>query len=227
MTVVAGRTRDLIALLPDAACRLNLLDFDTLPAKRDDADAVVRFRLKKSLPFDVERARISWETQRVNGKLTVLAAITLNTVLEEYESLLREAGFNPGLVLPSMLAALGQVDATAPTLVIKIDPITTSIAVVNNQAVLLARTLDHPAEQQPEGNQLAEDVYPSLVFFQDTYGTKVQHILVSGLASLTEVNATLTEITGVRAQELVSPSRLGVTAAPQRTALGAVAGALF
>jgi type IV pilus assembly protein PilM len=159
--------------------------------------------------------------------LTVLAAITLNTVLEEYESVLREAGFNPGLVLPSMLAALGQVDATAPTLVIKIDPITTSIAVVSNQAVLLARTLDHPVEQQPEGNQLAEDVYPSLVFFQDTYGTKVQHILVSGLASLTEVNATLTEITGVRAQELVSPSRLGVTAAPQRTALGAVAGALF
>jgi type IV pilus assembly protein PilM len=226
VTAVAGRTHDLTAILPDAACRLNLLDFDALPVKRDDADAVVRFRLKKSLPFDVERARVSWQAQHTNGKLTVLAAITLHTVVEEYESVLRDAGFNPGLVLPSMLAALGQVDATTPTLVIKIDPLTTSIAVVHDQAVLLVRTLDHPTGQQPGGAQLTEDVYPSLVFFQDTYGTKVQNILVSGAGSLAELNATLAEATGVLAQELVNSSRLGVTAAPQRAALGAVAGAL-
>jgi type IV pilus assembly protein PilM len=226
MAAVAGRTRDGIAVLPDAACRVTLLDFDALPAKRDDADAVVRFRLKKSLPFDVERARVSWQAQRAKGKLTVLAAVTLNTVLEEYESVLREGGFSPGVVLPSMLAALGQVDATAPTLVIKIDPTTTSIAIVANEVVLLVRTLDHAPGWQPGGAQLAEDVYPSLVFFQDTYGTRVENILVSGLGTLEELNTALADIAGVRAQELVKITRLGVTAGPQRAALGAVAGAL-
>ena len=40
-----------------------LLDFDTLPDKREDAEAVVRFRLKKSLPFDVDQSAVSFDRQ--------------------------------------------------------------------------------------------------------------------------------------------------------------------
>ena len=39
----------MIAVLPDAAVRVALLDFDSLPGKREEAEGVVRFRLKKSL----------------------------------------------------------------------------------------------------------------------------------------------------------------------------------
>ncbi|HKW68631.1 MAG TPA: hypothetical protein VJP04_15165, partial [Terriglobales bacterium] len=53
---VAGRERDVVTILPDAAVRVALLDFETLPEKREEAEAVVRFRLKKSLPFDVDKA---------------------------------------------------------------------------------------------------------------------------------------------------------------------------
>src|ERR1700687_1690423 len=60
---VAGRSRDVIAVLPDAAVRVVLLDFETLPSKRDEAESVVRFRLKKSLPFDPADARISYHAQ--------------------------------------------------------------------------------------------------------------------------------------------------------------------
>src|SRR5438552_6251682 len=49
---VAGRSRDLVLILPDAAVRVVLLDFETLPGKRQEAEPVVRFRLKKSLHFD-------------------------------------------------------------------------------------------------------------------------------------------------------------------------------
>jgi type IV pilus assembly protein PilM len=226
MAVLDTRARDVIAVLPDAACRLVLLDFDTLPEKREDVEAVVRFRLKKSLPFDVERARVSWQAQEAGDKLNLLAAVTLTIVLEEYESVLREAGFNPGFVVPSMLAALGQVDASVPTLVIKVDPLTTGLAIVNRDGVLLTRTLDHPADGSPEGLQLAEDIYPSLVYFQDTYGTQVERILVSGLGAPDELNSALSQTAGLRAQELVSTSRLGVAAGAQRAALGAVAGVL-
>jgi type IV pilus assembly protein PilM len=52
-----------IAILPDTSVRVVLLDFETLPAKRDEAEAVVRFRLKKSLPFDPADARISYHAQ--------------------------------------------------------------------------------------------------------------------------------------------------------------------
>jgi len=226
MAGVNNRGKEVVAILPDAACRVALLDFDVLPDKKEDADAIIRFRLKKSLPFDVERTRFSWQAQAVNDKLLVLAAVTLNTVLEEYESVLREAGLAPGFVLPSILAALGQVDASVATLVIKVDPTTTSIAIVDQNALLLVRTLDRRADWSSSGTQLAEDVYPSLVFFQDTYGTKLEKILVSGLPSLDELNDALAEGTGLRVQELVSSSRLGAGAGNERTALGAVVGAL-
>src|SRR5713101_3560160 len=55
---VGGRSHDLIAILPDAAVRVVLLDFETLPVKPQEAESVVRFRLRKSLPFDVDHAKV-------------------------------------------------------------------------------------------------------------------------------------------------------------------------
>ena len=107
---VAGRSRDITLIIPDASTRILLLDFDTLPEKPQDADAVVRFRLKKSLPFDVDTSSVSFDRQPAENGVRVVAAVTPKSVLEEYESVVRDAGYNPGAVLPSMIAALGVVD---------------------------------------------------------------------------------------------------------------------
>src|SRR5271169_1396033 len=104
---VQDRSRDVIAVLPDAAVRVVMLDFDTLPDKQQDAEGVVRFRLKKSLPFNVDQAALSYEVHHMNGHVKVLAAVSPQPVLEEYESAFRDAGYSPGVVVPSMLAALG------------------------------------------------------------------------------------------------------------------------
>src|SRR4051812_27629714 len=101
---VGSRGRDVVVVLPDAAVRVVLLDFETLPEKRQDADPVVRFRLKKSLPFDVEESALSYDIRRANGTVRAVAAVTPRSVLTEYETLIRDAGFNPGIVIPSMLA---------------------------------------------------------------------------------------------------------------------------
>ena len=63
LAAVAGRSRDICLVVPDSTTRVMLLDFDTLPDKQVDADAVVRFRLKKSLPFDIEESAVSFERQ--------------------------------------------------------------------------------------------------------------------------------------------------------------------
>jgi len=75
---VSGRLRDIIGVLPDAAVRVVLLDFDTLPSDPQDAESVVRFRLKKSLPFDVEKAKVSYHVQQSLGGLRLVAAVALN-----------------------------------------------------------------------------------------------------------------------------------------------------
>jgi type IV pilus assembly protein PilM len=207
--VVSARARDVIAVLPDTAVRVALLDFETLPANRQEAEGVVRFRLKKSLPFDVEKAKVSYHVQTSAGGLRVIAAVALASVIEEYEAAFRDAGYTPGIVLPSMLAALGATQADKPTMVVKVDARTASIAILQGQQLLLFRTLENAWGARITGEQLGEEVYPSIVFFQDTYHLNLEQILVSGLSDSGAAIPALTAQTGVSVQELVSSSLLG------------------
>ena len=204
-----SRSRDVIAVLPDAAVRVMLLDFDTLPANRTEAESVVRFRLKKSLPFDLDKAKISYHAQTAASGLKVVAAVALTSVIEDYESVFREAGYSPGIVLPSMLAALGAAKADRPTLVVKVDARTTSIAILDKNQLLLFRTLENPRGAAITGEQLAEEVYPSVVFFQDTYHLNIEHIFIAGLADADGAVPALRAQTGAEVTELVAASQLG------------------
>jgi type IV pilus assembly protein PilM len=206
-----SRSRDVIAVLPDAAVRVMLLDFETLPANRTEAESVVRFRLKKSLPFDLDKAKISYHAQQSANGLKVVAAVALSSVIEDYESIFREAGYSPGIVLPSMLAALGAAEATRPTLVVKVDSRTTSIAILDKNQLLLFRTLENPRGVTITGEQLAEEVYPSVVFFQDTYHLNIEQIFVAGLADAGGAVPALRAQTGAEVTELVSNSQLGAS----------------
>ena len=207
---VAGRGRDVVAVLPDAAIRVVLLDFETLPANRAEAESVVRFRLRKSLPFDVDKASVSYHAQSSSSGMRVVAAVALNSVIADYESAFREAGFNPGVVLPSMLAALGGAPGDTGTLVLKVDARTTSIAILDKQQLLLFRTVENTRGVTISGEQLAEDVYPSVVFFQDTYGTNIGQILVAGVSDMAGAAPALHSQTGAEVRELVKASQLGL-----------------
>jgi type IV pilus assembly protein PilM len=226
---VAHRSRDVIAIVPDAAVRVMLVEFDTLPSDREEALGVVRFRLKKSLPFDVDKAKISYHAQKVNNEVRVVAAVAMASVIDDYEAAFRDAGFNPGVVLPSTLAAIGAADAKKPTLVIKVDAHTTSIAILNEDQLQLFRTLENTRGVTITGEQLAEEVYPSVVFFQDTYRLNIERIFVAGLSETGGAAPALRAQTGADVQELVSSAQLGATTsgAVPRWRMAGVVGALI
>jgi len=192
--------------------RVALLDFETLPNTREEAEAVVRFRLKKSLPFEVEKSRVSYHAQNTNDGVRVVAAVVLTSVLEDYEAAFRDAGYSPGIVMPSMLAALGASDGARPTLIVKVDARTTSIAIIESDKLLLLRTLENTRGVTISGEQLAEEVYPSVVFFQDTYHLNIERIFVAGLADTSGAAPALRAQTGAEVQELVRSSQLGSSA---------------
>jgi len=225
---VGARSHDVIAILPDTAVRVVLLDFETLPAKPEEAQAVVRFRLKKSLPFDPEEARISYHSQSTGKGTQVVAAVVLKKVLEEYESAFRDAGYSPGVVMPSMLAALGAADAERPTLVVKVDARTIGIAILDQEHLLLIRTLENTRGVTITGDQLAEEVYPSVVFFQDTYSLNIERVYVAGLAETGGAAAALKSSSGAQVEELVTASQIGsTTGTVPRWRMAGVVGALI
>jgi len=223
---VAGRSRDITLIIPDASTRILLLDFDTLPEKPQDADAVVRFRLKKSLPFDVDASSVSFDRQPTDEGVRVVAAVTPRSVLEEYESVVRDAGYNPGAVLPSMIAALGVVDASRPTMVIKVEPGTTTFAIVDQNQLLLYRALENGGTAVT-GESLVDDVNTSLVYFEDRYGISVDRVLVTGVRSAPALQAAFSASSNIHMEELISSRVAGADPGNVgRAALAGVAGAL-
>ncbi len=227
LSTVSGRSKDVIAVLPDAAVRVMLVEFDTLPSDHDEALGVVRFRLKKSLPFDLEKAKVSYHAHKFADGVRVVAAVALATVLEDYEAAFRDAGYSPGVVLPSMLAALGSADAKKPTLVVKVDAGTTSIAILNEDQLQLFRTLENPRGLLISGEQLAEEVYPSVVFFQDTYHLNIERIYIAGLPESGGAAPALRAQTGAEVQELVVAAALGSASSLPRWRMAGVVGALL
>lgn len=225
---VSGRSRDVIAILPDTTVRVVLLDFETLPAKPEEAEAVVRFRLKKSLPFNPDDARVSYHAQPAGTGMRAVAAVVLNSVLQEYEAAFRDAGYNPGVVMPSMLAALGAADAERPTLVVKVDARTIGIAILDQEQLLLFRTLENVRGVTITGEQLAEEVYPSVVFFQDTYNLNIERVYVAGLPESGGAAPALKAQTGAHVEDLVASSQIGsALGSVPRWRMAGVVGALI
>jgi type IV pilus assembly protein PilM len=178
-----GGKRDVITVLPDAAVRVLLLDFDTLPDNRDEATAIIRFRLKKSLPFDVEHAAVSFDrmpqaTGMSAGVRTVVALSPAN-VVGEYEQAIRDAGYEPGVVLPSVLGALGIVDADRAAMLVKVDFETTSIALADASGLRLLRMIEHPSGVSAP-DELTNAVHTSLIFYEDSTGNRVSRVFVTG-----------------------------------------------
>jgi type IV pilus assembly protein PilM len=148
---VSQRGREVTLVVPDAAARVLLLDFDELPAKPVEALPVVRFRLKKLLPFDADDAAVSYQVMATTrAGMQVLAVAMPAEVLAEYESVVREAGFEPGAVLPSTLATLaGLSEGERPMLVVNAGRDGVTTAIVKGGVLLLHRTVDLGANGIP------------------------------------------------------------------------------
>jgi type IV pilus assembly protein PilM len=144
----AGRSRDVTVVVPDAAARVLLLDFDSLPSKAVEAMPVVRFRLKKLLPFDADDAALSYQIMSSSKSgAQVLAVAMPREVLTEYEGVVAAAGYLPGAVLPSTLAALAGLDeADSAVLVVNAGLGQLTAAIVRAGVLLLHRTIDISAD---------------------------------------------------------------------------------
>ncbi len=155
-----SRESDVSLVIPDSAVRVLLLDFDSLSSKPAEVLPIVRFRLKKLLPFDAEDAMVSYQVMSTAKNLVrVLAVAVPQDVLSEYETAVREAGFEPGAVLPSTLAALVAVDSDDPALLVNANTLGVTTAIVQKGVLMLHRSVDL---QEHEPHLAGVVVAPSL-----------------------------------------------------------------
>jgi type IV pilus assembly protein PilM len=179
---VTPRTRSVTLILPDTSVRVFVLDFDSLPPKAADVVPVLRFRLRKMVPFDVEKAGVSYQVlSEDKNECRVLIAILPGPILEEYEAVARAAGFEPGAVLPSSLAALAALETSEPALAACLSGASLTTTITNGQDLLLYRTLDLPAEPAQRLAEVQRDIAVAAAYYEDKLATRPRHLYYGGV----------------------------------------------
>ena len=192
---ISVKASSITVVIPDAAVRVLLLDFDLLPAKLSEALPIIRFRLRKLVPFEVDDAAVSYQLMPGKpGLIRVIVAVCPGEVLAEYESAVREAGYEPGAVLPSTLAALAAFSSEEPSLVINRNGSSVTTAITRQNELLLHRTLELTEKDWlPEENayhaaeELQQSVSVAVAYFEDTLNTPPRQLLSCGLGGPQEL----------------------------------------
>jgi len=226
---VASREKQITLIVPDAAVRVLMLEFDTLPPKAQEALPIVRFRLRKLMPFEVEDAAVSYQVMRQGSEQAhVLVTAMAGPVRAEYEGAVRAAGYEPGVVLSSTLASLAALTTSAPALVMNRNGRSLTTAIAAGDELLLHRTEELAANEALLKDELAQCVLVAQAYFEDTLHTNPEVMYCIGPGGADEVERLLGPAVedGLRMRDLVAGPTMGVMGSmPQGLAAG-VTGAL-
>jgi type IV pilus assembly protein PilM len=86
--------------LPDAVGRVLLLDVEGRFKNRAEGLDIIRWKLKKNLPFDVADTHLDYQQLRVreSGEMALLVTLVSRTVIGQYEELISAAGLIPSRI---------------------------------------------------------------------------------------------------------------------------------
>lgn len=182
------QTRAKAALaIPDYATRMAVLDFEEFPADEQQRIALVKFRLRKSVPFPIDEAQLSCYVQ-VNSEaqsgVEVLAVAIARPILEEYEQVLRQQGFQVGVVVPSSLAALALCprEPEGLTLFARAAGMILSLVLLEQNHLRLVRCIDLSSETEIEAGIVAVTtlLQQTVAYAEDELGQRVRRLVLCG-----------------------------------------------
>jgi type IV pilus assembly protein PilM len=206
-TQAARRRKDVALILPDFSARISVLDFDSFPTDVKEQGALIRFRLKRSVPFDVEFAAMSyWVQTAADKKVDVVVVMAPQEIVARYEAPFRAVGMNPGLVTTSSIAALELAPESALNVMAKISGRVLTVLVRKQGVLKLARCLELPSTELEDVEAV---LVPTFVYVEDNLGGRPEMLMLCGFGARTDE------------AERRFQGELGVTTEPLRSPLAA------
>ena len=163
-----GRPRRIGLILPDVVAKVSIVRFEQVPAKTQDLDQLVRWQVRKSAPFAIEDAQVSYVPglHAADGQ-EFIVTLARRSVIQEYEALCAAAGAHTGLVDLATLNVINAVLAGsgAPSgdwLLVNIAADYASIALLRGPSLIFFR--NRAAETD---GTLADLVHQSAMYYED------------------------------------------------------------
>ncbi len=160
--------------LPDAIGRVLLLDVETRFKSRQEGADIVRWKLKKNFPFDINEAHLDYQVvqERETGAVSLLVSLISKSIVRQYEDLLVEAGMEPTMIdfttfnLYRLFAQrLGLADNS---LVVTCHGGSVGVLIFYDGKLAFCRTKDLSATTF-EPNRLFREVNSSFLVYQEKY----------------------------------------------------------
>jgi len=182
---VRTKEEDVALILPDPIIRVFVQHFEDFPRSSEEAIPLLRWKLKKSVPFEADETIISYFRQapRESG-VDIVTALARLRIIREYESLAEGAGLYPGVVLSSSLAAIALLDDEKPMLLARISGSALTTAIVRSGMLCGYRCTELPAQGANLTPQmLLEEVFPVAAYYQDTWNEGLSSVRIAGLGT--------------------------------------------
>ena len=202
------RPRRIALLLPDDAVKVSMVRFARVPARAAELDEMIRWQVRKTVPFSVDDAQMDCRRGRVTaeGEQEFVVVLAQRAVVEEYEQACAAAGTHAGLVEPLsfslMFTALarGAGDGGVDWLLVCRGSGSATLAVVRGRHPLVFRTV------AADGEALGNLVHQTAMYYEDRLaGSGLSRALVAGDAATSD---------GVGAIRQVISDRLAIAVEP-------------
>ena len=159
-----------------------VLEFDSFPTDPKEQLSLVRFRMKRSVPFDVESAVVGFYPQGTKGKGTdvVVVAAALE-IVARYEAPFRAAGLHPGLVTTSGIAMIDLERSPDISVIARLSGRVLTVLVLQAGAVKLVRTVELADTSHEE---IVGVLLPTMAFIEDQFHARPARVLFCGLGDV-------------------------------------------
>jgi type IV pilus assembly protein PilM len=170
-------------LLPDPVIRIFVQQFDEFPRTSQEALPLLRWKLKKSVPFAMTETVLSYVRQASReGRVEIVATVARLRVIREYEELLESVQLNAGVVSSSSLAAFGLLESHRPTMIVRVAHKSLTTAILREEALCGYRCTELPVPaEQLSPQALLEEIYPLAAYYHDTWQEKIESVCISGM----------------------------------------------
>lgn len=179
-----AKRRPAAVILPDYAARVSLLDFDSFPSSPEEQLPLVRFRVKKTIPFDIDSAAVSYwaqpaSTKAGTKKVDVVAVTVAHEILARYEAVFRNANLYPGEVTTSGLATLNLYNGAGVVVIAKLTGNVLTVMAVDDGRLKLFRCL---TIEEGSNEEILAVLNPTFAYIEDELGHKPEKLLLCGFA---------------------------------------------
>lgn len=230
---VGGAGRVALAV-PDGMAKVSLVRFEALPADHDELEQLIRWQVRKTAPFPVEQAQVSWTPgAAIDGGRELVVALARRDAIVQIESACQRARAEAGLVdlasfhLANLLLARQAAPEARDWLLVHLGDAGSTLLLWRGAALVFYR--HRPADEQ---TSLGDLVHQTAMYYEDRLaGRGLGRVVVADdtdvgdRAAIDEIEGRL----GMRAEPFTLPPwvRIGDRALATTPArLGAPLGAL-